>query len=162
MKILYTGRATHSNVMDWRILQECFVAVVVLYLLKVLFFSRSSKKINLPPGPPSLPIIGSLHHLAGDSPHRSLAKLSQKYGPLMSVRFGQKLCVVATSPQTAMEFLKNQDANFNRRPTFRATKLIWPEGRSPLANICSSFHLHKLVLLIVTLTHVDSCSKCTH
>lgn len=86
-------------------------AVVVILLLRRLLSGR----VNLPPGPPGLPIIGHMH-LLGTTPHESLANMAQKYGPLMSIRLGARLCIVCSSPETAKEFLKTQDANFGSRP----------------------------------------------
>jgi len=107
------------------------VQVVALATLLVILVSRRllwrREKLNLPPGPPTLPLIGSLH-LLGTHPHQTLAVMGQKYGPVMSVRFGQKLCIVATSAEAAKEFLKRQDANFASRPSLRCVELIQPTG----------------------------------
>ncbi|KAG0591031.1 hypothetical protein KC19_1G143900 [Ceratodon purpureus] len=99
------------------------VALLVVHLSRKLF---KQHKLNLPPGPSPLPIIGSLH-LFGTHPHQSLAGLAQKYGPVMSIQLGQKSCVVATSPEAAQEFLKLQDANFSSRPHLRCIELIAPQ-----------------------------------
>ncbi|XP_024371882.1 cytochrome P450 750A1 isoform X2 [Physcomitrium patens] len=64
-------------------------------------------------------------HLLGTSPHHNLQKLSTKYGPLMSIRLGQAQCVVASSTETAMEFLKNQDSNFTSRPALRVGEAVF-------------------------------------
>nr|AHI15953.1 flavonoid 3',5'-hydroxylase [Pohlia nutans] len=88
------------------------VAAVVVGILLLRVFT--SKPKNLPPGPRGLPIIGSLH-LLGKYPHQDLAKLANIYGPVMSLWFGQKLTVVATSPEAAKEFLKTQGPNFSSR-----------------------------------------------
>jgi cytochrome P450 len=108
----------------WILVEGLVAAVVLLVLTRLLW----GKKDHLPPGPSSLPIIGSLHHFKGKgSPHKSLAQLANKFGPLITVRFGQRLSVVASSPETAMEILKHQDEHFNRRPPLRATELLWPQ-----------------------------------
>ncbi|KAG0615761.1 hypothetical protein M758_5G064800 [Ceratodon purpureus] len=99
------------------------VALLVVHVSRQLF---KQHKLNLPPGPTPLPIIGSLH-LLGTHPHQSLAGLAQKYGPVMSIQLGQKTYVVATSPEVAQEFLKVQDANFSSRPQLRSIELIVPQ-----------------------------------
>jgi len=78
----------------------------------------------LPPGPFPFPIIGNLH-LMGQLPHRALAELCLKYGPLMSLRLGSALTLVVSSPDMAKEFLKTHDLFFASRPTSTATKYLW-------------------------------------
>ncbi|KAG5618038.1 hypothetical protein H5410_017862 [Solanum commersonii] len=73
--------------------------------LLVCFFSRSNtQKRLLPPSPTKLPIIGNLHQL-GSLPHRSLHKLSKKYGPLMLLHFGSKPVLVASSVDAARDII---------------------------------------------------------
>ncbi|CAI9101625.1 OLC1v1038993C1 [Oldenlandia corymbosa var. corymbosa] len=68
--------------------------------------SRGSGKV--PPGPYQFPIIGNLHQI-GSKPHRSYAKLSEIYGPIMSVRLGTKQTVVVSSAEIAREVLQKND-----------------------------------------------------
>lgn len=103
------------------ILSGSVVALVAIYL----FTRFLTTPKNIPPGPFPWPLIGSLH-LIGLYPQRGLWKLAQQYGPLISVWFGQRLIIVATSPETAMEFVKTQDANFCSRPKQQATSILLP------------------------------------
>ncbi|KAH0906411.1 hypothetical protein HID58_038238, partial [Brassica napus] len=90
------------------------VAIVFCAFLLVAKNTRKTKK-KLPPGPPRLPIIGNLHQL-GSKPHRSMLKLSAKYGSLMSLKFGDVSTVVASSPETVKDVLKTFDADCCSRP----------------------------------------------
>ncbi|CAN7045767.1 unnamed protein product [Brassica rapa subsp. trilocularis] len=90
------------------------VALVFFAFILIPKNTRKTKK-NLPPGPPRLPIIGNLHQL-GSHPHRSLFKLSQKYGPLMSLKFGSVYTVVASTPETVKDVLKTFDVDCCSRP----------------------------------------------
>ncbi|XP_027154553.1 geraniol 8-hydroxylase [Coffea eugenioides] len=95
-----------------------YLTVVLGFLFALTFLqglsslSRRSKK--LPPGPTPLPILGNLH-LLGDQPHKSLAKLAKKHGPLMSLQLGQITTVVITSAGMAKEVLQKQDLAFSSR-----------------------------------------------
>lgn len=91
-------------------------------ILWLLGLGRSNAKPGpkLPPGPRPIPIIGNLHML-GQLPHRSLAKLAQKYGPIMFLRLGQVPAIVVSSPQAAQLFLKEHDAVFANRPKMQVS-----------------------------------------
>ncbi|GMN30436.1 hypothetical protein TIFTF001_049619 [Ficus carica] len=100
----------------------------VLLLLFSLFFlfiqnKSSHQKLNLPPTPPRLPIIGNLHQL-GKFPHRSLRALSEKYGPLMLLKLGQVPTLVISSPDLVAEIVNTQDVVFSNRPKTTATEVL--------------------------------------
>ena len=102
------------------VIMDIFTSLVCLAL--ILFFSIQAfrsyafsrcKKL-LPPGPKPLPIIGNLLEL-GDKPHKSLAKLSKSYGPLMCLKLGQVTTVIVSSPAMAKEFIQRHSQNFSNR-----------------------------------------------
>ncbi|KAI3708129.1 hypothetical protein L2E82_37209 [Cichorium intybus] len=84
--------------------------LAVIYALTI-YGRRNSR---LPPGPYPFPIIGSLLKL-GDKPHRSLASLSKRYGPLMSLKLGSRTTIVVSSPDIAKEFFHTHDISFSGR-----------------------------------------------
>ncbi|KAL9255746.1 Flavonoid 3'-monooxygenase-like protein [Drosera capensis] len=95
---------------------------VFLYLLYTLLLAPRPR-CPLPPGPKPWPVLGNLPHL-GPMPHQNLARLAQKYGPLMHLRLGYVHVVVAASAATAAQFLKTHDANFSSRPPNSGAKHI--------------------------------------
>ncbi|KAK4428147.1 cytochrome [Sesamum alatum] len=104
----------------------------VLFALLVLFstwyfFTRRLRlrgKMNLPPSPPKLPVIGNLHQL-GQSPHRSLWDLSKKYGPMMLLHFGSKPALIISSADAAREILRTHDVSFASRPELTSLKRVF-------------------------------------
>ncbi|XP_058217806.1 premnaspirodiene oxygenase-like [Rhododendron vialii] len=92
-------------------------------LLKTLTRSKIHNPTpKIPPGPWKLPLIGSIHHLAGSEPHRSLRNLAAKYGPLMHLQLGENSTVVISSPRLAKEVMQTQDVAFANRPPLLAVK----------------------------------------
>ncbi|CAN1303642.1 3,9-dihydroxypterocarpan 6A-monooxygenase [Linum perenne] len=88
---------------------------ITLLLLKTIFTKTRPGSPNPPPGPFALPIIGHLHLLA-PIPHQALHKLALRHGPLFRISLGSVPCVVASSPETAKEFLKTHESSFLDRP----------------------------------------------
>ncbi|XP_073303353.1 trimethyltridecatetraene synthase-like [Primulina huaijiensis] len=104
--------------MDISILAAVCLVAFSLFLLRSVIHRR---KLKLPPGPKPWPVIGNLN-LIGSLPHQSLHQLSQKYGPLMHLRFGSQPVVVGSSVELAKTFLKTMDVNFACRPKTAAGK----------------------------------------
>ncbi|KAI7749283.1 LOW QUALITY PROTEIN: hypothetical protein M8C21_004274, partial [Ambrosia artemisiifolia] len=81
------------------------------------------KSRNLPPSPPSLPIIGHLHLINGPI-HRVLQHLASKYGPIMSLRFGSRHVLVISSPSAAEECFTKNDITLANRPLLLSGKYL--------------------------------------
>lgn len=99
-----------------------------LFVLLRHYSSLGRRNVKLPPGPWPLPIIGNLHML-GALPHRTLHTLAKKYGPIMSLRFGNIPAIVVSSGAAAELFLKTHDANFASRPRIRALEYVSYENK---------------------------------
>ncbi|KAL9305969.1 putative cytochrome P450 [Arabidopsis thaliana] len=94
----------------------CFFLVSLVTLVSSIFFKQiKNTKFNLPPSPPSLPIIGNLHHLTG-LPHRCYHKLSIKYGPVILLHLGFVPVVVISLSEAAEAVLKTHDLECCSRP----------------------------------------------
>ncbi|GMJ07291.1 TRANSPARENT TESTA 7, CYTOCHROME P450 75B1 [Hibiscus trionum] len=94
-----------------------------LAFLSGVFIRRRCKQLKFPPGPKPWPIIGNLN-LIDSLPHQSLHKLSQRYGPLMHLKFGSYPVLIASSAEMAKEFLKTHDQIFASRPPYAAGKYV--------------------------------------
>ncbi|KAK8611600.1 hypothetical protein V6N13_131647 [Hibiscus sabdariffa] len=88
--------------------------IFLLFSLNLLFRSKKQPQ-NLPPSPPSLPILGHLH-LLKPPVHRFYHSLSQKYGPVFSLRLGSRLLVVVSSSTVAEECFTKNDVVLANRP----------------------------------------------
>ncbi|MFQ6659167.1 hypothetical protein Gotur_028168 [Gossypium turneri] len=96
--------------------------LLIFVITKVLNRTRC-KHINLPPSPPTLPILGHLH-LLKEPFNQSLFVLSQKHGPIFSLRLGSRLAIVLSSPSIVEECLTKNDVIFANRPYFWVGKYI--------------------------------------
>lgn len=109
------------------ILLILFTSVILLFAFKLgsrLISKKSSASHRLPPGPWKLPLIGNMHNLIGDVPHRLLHQLAQKHGPLMQLQLGEVSVVVVSSAGAAKEVMKTHDLNFSSRPPILAAEIM--------------------------------------
>ncbi|KAB2619447.1 isoflavone 2'-hydroxylase-like [Pyrus ussuriensis x Pyrus communis] len=92
----------------------------VILKLSITKITQNHNK-NLPPSPPSLPIIGHLH-LLKQPVHRTLQSLSSKFGKTILLRWGSRKVLLVSSPLIAEECLTKHDIIFANRPRLLAGK----------------------------------------
>ncbi|GAB4852267.1 hypothetical protein Ancab_016459 [Ancistrocladus abbreviatus] len=93
--------------------------LALLLVIIVIFHWHLKTNKNLPPSPPTLPILGHLHYLK-EPIHRLLKTLSDRYGPVLYLRFGQQPVLVISSPSASQQCLTQNDIIFANRPRFMA------------------------------------------
>ncbi|CAO2148121.1 unnamed protein product [Urochloa humidicola] len=102
--------------MEDKVLLATVSVLVLLFLYKLKYLLITKPNLNLPPGPWTLPVIGSLHHLVTSTNlYRATRKLAQKHGPLISLRLGEVSAVVVSSAEAAREVMKTNDITFADR-----------------------------------------------
>ncbi|XP_061453208.1 cytochrome P450 2G1-like [Rhineura floridana] len=89
-------------------------ALGILLLLLLLCWKKDHPR-NLPPGPPSWPLLGSLLHLKGPSLLHSLLKLREQYGNVFTIYVGSQRAVVLCGYQTVKAALVDQAEEFGAR-----------------------------------------------
>ncbi|XP_010508519.1 PREDICTED: cytochrome P450 705A5-like isoform X1 [Camelina sativa] len=101
--------------------QNCFIFILVCFF-SLLCYSLIFRKpkyprldFDLPPSPPSLPVIGHLHLLLSVLIHRSLQKLSTKYGSILYLRVFSFPVVLVSSASIAYEIFRAHDVNISSR-----------------------------------------------
>jgi len=96
-------------------------ATILIFILRKLNQIQNSTK--LPPGPYPLPIIGNILEL-GKNPHKALTKLSQNYGPIMTLKLGTITTIVISSPQVAKQVLHENSQIFSNRTVPHALSAV--------------------------------------
>eukprot|EP00929_Paragymnodinium_shiwhaense_P114224 TRINITY_DN82568_c0_g1_i1.p1 TRINITY_DN82568_c0_g1~~TRINITY_DN82568_c0_g1_i1.p1 ORF type:complete len:567 (+),score=117.76 TRINITY_DN82568_c0_g1_i1:87-1787(+) len=82
------------------------------------------EKQSLPPGPWPYPFLGNFPHLVNSMPpHRSLQALHKKYGPLLTLWYGNKLTIVVGCPSLIKQTHRDQSEKFQHRTLTAFAKL---------------------------------------
>ncbi|KAK9521231.1 hypothetical protein VZT92_021054 [Zoarces viviparus] len=94
------------------------VTVILAGLILALLWSfsvRNSRKHRLPPGPFALPLIGNLPQLDKNVPFKSIVKLSETHGPVMTLYLGWQRVVFLVGYDAVKEALVDQADDFTGR-----------------------------------------------
>nr|AJD25181.1 cytochrome P450 CYP76AH1 [Salvia miltiorrhiza] len=91
----------------------------LFFIAATIIFLSFRRRRNLPPGPFPYPIVGNMLQL-GANPHQVFAKLSKRYGPLMSIHLGSLYTVIVSSPEMAKEILHRHGQVFSGRTIAQA------------------------------------------
>ncbi|CAH8382298.1 unnamed protein product [Eruca vesicaria subsp. sativa] len=89
------------------------LSIFSTFFLFAFFLKKPKKVFDLPPSPPSLPIIGHLHLLFTTSLHKSFQKISFKYGPLLHLRIFNVRILLVSSASLAYEIFKDHDMSIS-------------------------------------------------
>jgi len=94
-----------------------FLLPAALLLLTLLHRSRG-KRPRLPPGPPSLPLLGSVVWLTNSPAEIEplLRRLFERHGPVVALRVGARLSVFVADRRLAHRALVRDGATFADRP----------------------------------------------
>ncbi|XP_074340503.1 cytochrome P450 76A2-like [Apium graveolens] len=98
--------------MEW--MYNYVLCSIFLSLIWYLRQKNSYRRSKLPPGPEGWPVVGNIFDL-GTLPHRGLAALKQKYGPVVWLNLGPVKTMVILSAGAAEELFKNHDLSFADR-----------------------------------------------
>jgi isoflavone 2'-hydroxylase len=109
--------------MEYNLLIYIIFPFLFLIPIKLLLLFSKRRLIKLPPCPPSFPIIGNLHQLKQPI-HLYFHELSQKYGPIFTLKFGSQLVAVVSSASIAEECFTKNDVNFANRIHSIKTKYL--------------------------------------
>ncbi|KAL4592081.1 hypothetical protein LXL04_005063 [Taraxacum kok-saghyz] len=96
-------------------------SISVLFLLLLRWKQNQNGGKRQPPAPPGWPIFGNLFNL-GAMPHRTVAGLATKYGPVITLKLGSVNTVAILSAKAATEFFKNHDLTFMERTITETSK----------------------------------------
>lgn len=91
------------------------VALVLgIVIVLLIYYWITLKPKNFPPGPPSLPLLGSVLFIPKKLLHLTLADWLRKYGPVVGLFFGSKPAVAICGPREVLEVLRREE--FQSRP----------------------------------------------
>ncbi|KAI0465656.1 cytochrome P450 [Xylaria cf. heliscus] len=89
-------------------------AIVVTLLYRLSKIGQRPK--GLPPGPPTLPLVGNLHLMPKEKGHLQFQKWANEYGPIYSLILGTQVMIVLSSDEAVKDLLDKRSGIYSSRP----------------------------------------------
>ncbi|KAK7692525.1 hypothetical protein QCA50_004155 [Cerrena zonata] len=100
------------------------LALFVFWILNRLR-KIGSRQQGLPPGPPTLPLIGNLHLFPTTRAHLKFTEWAATYGNIYSVKIGSQTAVFISSAKCARECFELNSATTSDRPEMHMLNLVY-------------------------------------
>ncbi|XP_062225560.1 cytochrome P450 77A4-like [Phragmites australis] len=109
-------------------------AVATAALIVAVDFARYNRRhrgLRLPPGPPGWPVVGNLFQVAfsGKLFIHYIRDLRQEYGPILTLRMGERTLVIISSAELVHEALVEKGQEFANRPRESTTRNIFSSNK---------------------------------
>ncbi|CAN1264949.1 Corytuberine synthase [Linum perenne] len=129
------------------------IFIIFFFPLLLLHSTTKPKKLHLPPGPKPWPILGNIPQLLkSKSPHITFSQFAQSHGPLISLKLGSQIMIIASSPMSASQILRTHDCIFSARylsksnpfelNVFDQAAIVWAptctDGWKSLRSLCQT------------------------
>ncbi|KAK7204567.1 putative cytochrome P450 oxidoreductase [Myxozyma melibiosi] len=97
--------------------------VIILYLVvKILRSGRRDPR--MPPGPPTLPILGNVHQIPSTGLGKKFREFADTYGPVFSLKVGSQNVVVLSDRKSINAMIDKKGSIFSDRPIDYVTNFV--------------------------------------
>lgn len=79
---------------------------------------------NLPPGPPTLPILGNIHQIPRKGAHFQFTEWAKQYGGIYTLKLGTGTAAVITDRRLIKQLVDKKSALYSERPKSYVANLI--------------------------------------
>ena len=101
-----------------------FMFLIPFFIALAILILKKQRTLPLPPGPPRLPIIGNLHQYPGKDPWKKYHEWHKKYGPIFSLKFGQRTVIVLGNHRVTKDLLEKRSGIYSSRPRMAVAERI--------------------------------------
>ncbi|KAF7125412.1 hypothetical protein CNMCM5793_001590 [Aspergillus hiratsukae] len=96
---------------------------VIIYVgFKLLSMGKRAK--NLPPGPPTLPILGNLHQIPLTGLHAKFLEWGEKYGGVFSLKMGSGTMIVLFDRKAVHDLVDKKGVIYSERPKNHVADIV--------------------------------------
>ncbi|EIW84564.1 cytochrome P450 [Coniophora puteana RWD-64-598 SS2] len=104
---------------------------------------KGDPSMCLPPGPPSLPLIGNALDISAKNPGQSFADLAKKYGDIVCLHIFGETVLVINSLSIAKDLLEKRSRIYSGRPQYATYKSYGADLITPFLDYGDPWRLHR-------------------
>ncbi|KAH8654828.1 cytochrome P450 [Ilyonectria robusta] len=98
------------------------VAISIWVVVKLLFMGRREK--GLPPGPPTLPILGNLHQIPLTGLHAKFLQWGEQFGGVFSLKLGSGTMIVLYDRKAIHDLVDKKGVIYAERPKNHVADIV--------------------------------------
>ncbi|KAJ7235219.1 cytochrome P450 [Mycena rebaudengoi] len=100
------------------------VALAIFCAIICHFRKVGTRELGLPPGPPTVPLLGNLHIFPTEFAHYKFTEWARKYGGIYSLKLGSSTVVVLTDAAAVKELMDKRSATTVDRPPMHVGDVV--------------------------------------
>ncbi|KAK7040217.1 hypothetical protein VNI00_010023 [Paramarasmius palmivorus] len=100
------------------------VVILLVSLALARLFRIGKRESYLPPGPPTLPVVGNMHVFPTKYPHYKFTEWARQYGGMYSIKVGSQTVIVLNAMDHVKELLEKRNATTAGRPRNHVVEMV--------------------------------------
>ncbi|KAK7677693.1 hypothetical protein QCA50_019384 [Cerrena zonata] len=97
-----------------------FVVLALVWRLSRI----GSRERSLPPGPPTLPLLGNLHQFPTEYTRIQFSSWAKQYGNIFSLKIAHGTAIIITSPKIIRDYMDRHGVSTAGRPSFTPVNIV--------------------------------------
>ncbi|CAL1697455.1 unnamed protein product [Somion occarium] len=102
----------------WTSISVIILLATIGFALYKAYRGVASRTLPYPPGPPRLPILGSVHLLPQEYQEKTFAEWGKTFGDLVFAKLFRTPTIIINSFETARDLMEKRSRNYSSRPRF--------------------------------------------
>ncbi|KAK7681811.1 hypothetical protein QCA50_015158 [Cerrena zonata] len=99
---------------------------IVIVLIVGFYYLRKigTRGPGLPPGPPTLPLVGNIHQFPKERLWLRFTEWSREYGGIVSLKIASQTAIIVTSPRIVRDLMDKRGKSLSNRPQMKLADSI--------------------------------------
>ena len=132
------------------------LSLISFILLSYILNRIGRREKDLPPGPPTLPIIGNLHQIPLSQPYIKFTEWSKEFGEIYSLKLGPSTMIVLNDAKSVKDLLDGKSGVYSdRAPHWVGRHLITNNNNMLMVALSLKILRYHILIIQISLNTVN-------